>query len=143
MADTGASWFRFPRKCSPTCCTPNRLIAPPGSKRFECGAGHVLIKSAPATEHCLCNHLLQGSTMKLGRSAGMLLIFSILGFCAVLSISAGAATRGVGDAPWGFSLSNLDRSCKPCEDFYQFAMGSWMKANPIPAEYPTWGTFTE
>ena len=81
--------------------------------------------------------------MKLGRSAGMLLIFSILGFCAVLSISAGAATRGAGDAPWGFSLSNLDRSCKPCEDFYQFAMGGWMKANPIPAEYPTWGTFTE
>jgi len=81
--------------------------------------------------------------MKLGRSAGILLIFSILGFCAVLSISAGAATRGAGDASWGFSLSNLDRSCKPCEDFYQFAMGGWMKANPIPAEYPTWGTFTE
>ncbi len=47
------------------------------------------------------------------------------------------------DANWGFSLNNLDKTCKPCQDFYQFAMGGWMKSNPIPPEYPTWGTFTE
>src|ERR1700692_161017 len=81
--------------------------------------------------------------MKHGRSAAMLLFCSLLAFSAVLTISAGSAARAAGDAPWGFSLTNLDRTCKPCEDFYQFAMGGWMKANPIPAEYPTWGTFTE
>jgi len=43
---------------------------------------------------------------------------------------------------WGFSEGNLDRSCKPCDDFNQFAMGGWMKNNPIPAEYPNWGSFT-
>jgi putative endopeptidase len=43
---------------------------------------------------------------------------------------------------WGFSEANLDRSCKPCDDFNQFAMGGWMKNNPIPAEYPNWGSFT-
>jgi putative endopeptidase len=43
---------------------------------------------------------------------------------------------------WGFSTANLDKSCKPCDDFYQFAMGGWMKSNPIPAEFPTWGSFT-
>src|SRR5258708_25196562 len=79
--------------------------------------------------------------MKLGRSAAMLLI-SIIVICAVLTISAGSATKGVGDAAWGFSLTNLDRACKPCDDFYQFAMGGWMKANTIPAEYSTWGSFT-
>jgi predicted metalloendopeptidase len=63
---------------------------------------------------------------------------------AVLLFSSHLPARAAGDAPsWGFSLSNLDRSCKPCDDFYEFAMGSWMKANPIPAEYPTWGTFSE
>jgi putative endopeptidase len=48
-----------------------------------------------------------------------------------------------GDSWWGFALTNLDKSCKPCDDFYEFAMGGWMKANPIPAEYATWGTFTQ
>ncbi len=79
--------------------------------------------------------------MKLGRSAGMLLI-SIIVVCAVLTISAGSATKSAADTSWGFSLTNLDRSCKPCDDFYEFAMGGWMKANTIPAEYSTWGSFT-
>ncbi|HTB92744.1 MAG TPA: M13 family metallopeptidase [Candidatus Sulfotelmatobacter sp.] len=81
--------------------------------------------------------------MKYGRSAGVLLLLSVVVCCAVLTVVAGSAGRAAGDAPWGFSLSNMDKTCKPCDDFYQFAMGGWMKANPIPAEYPTWGTFTE
>jgi len=80
--------------------------------------------------------------MKLGRSARTLLFFSIVAFSAVLAISAGSATKAAGDLSWGFSLTNLDRTCKPCDDFYQFAMGGWMKANTIPAEYSTWGSFT-
>ena len=80
--------------------------------------------------------------MKLGRSAAMLLFVSVVAFCALLGISAGSVTKAAGDAPWGFSLTNLDRTCKPCDDFYQFAMGGWMKANTIPAEYSTWGSFT-
>ena len=71
----------------------------------------------------------------------------VLGACALaclsvaLILSSGPTAKA--DAPWGFSLNNLDKSCKPCEDFYKFAMGGWMKNNPIPAEYPSWGTFTE
>jgi len=42
----------------------------------------------------------------------------------------------------GFDLANLDRSISPCDDFYQFANGGWMKNNPIPAAYPRWGSFT-
>jgi putative endopeptidase len=54
------------------------------------------------------------------------------------------AAQAASDAPsWGFSLGNLDRSCKPCDNFYEFAMGSWMKANPIPPEYSSWGTFMQ
>ncbi len=42
----------------------------------------------------------------------------------------------------GFDLANLDRAVSPCDDFYQFANGGWMKKNPIPAAYPRWGAFT-
>ncbi len=68
-------------------------------------------------------------------------VSALVGLATVLILSAGL--RASADASWGFSLTNLDKTCKPCEDFYKFAMGGWMKNNPIPAEYPSWGTFTE
>jgi putative endopeptidase len=69
-------------------------------------------------------------------------------FLAALSIAFVFTTRlrarAAGDAPsWGFSLTNMDKTCKPCDDFYEFAMGGWMKNNPIPPEYSRWGTFTQ
>ena len=70
--------------------------------------------------------------------------FALVTLAAVLLFSLHLTVSAAGDAPsWGFSTSNLDRTCKPCDNFYEFAMGSWMKANPIPAEYSSWGTFTQ
>src|SRR5215472_8362593 len=72
----------------------------------------------------------------------------ILTVVVVLAVSlVGIALKGspkTADQPksWGFDPANLDKTCKPCDDFYQFAMGGWMKANPIPPEYATWGSFT-
>ncbi len=43
----------------------------------------------------------------------------------------------------GFDPANLDRTCKPCDDFYRFANGGWMAKNPIPGDYPGWGRFDE
>jgi putative endopeptidase len=41
------------------------------------------------------------------------------------------------------NVADLDRSVAACTDFYQFANGGWLKSNPIPPQYSTWGSFTE
>src|SRR5215212_6354274 len=39
--------------------------------------------------------------------------------------------------------ANIDRTANACVDFYQFANGGWLKANPLPAAYSRWGSFEE
>ncbi|HEY2030819.1 MAG TPA: M13 family metallopeptidase [Myxococcales bacterium] len=38
----------------------------------------------------------------------------------------------------GLELSDMDRKANPCDDFYEFANGSWRAHNPIPASMQRW-----
>ncbi|RDX56605.1 Metalloprotease [Lentinus brumalis] len=40
-------------------------------------------------------------------------------------------------------LASLDESQDPCENFYDFANGGWLKANPIPSDKGSFGHFEE
>jgi putative endopeptidase len=53
--------------------------------------------------------------------------------------SGGTVATGTRQSTQPLDPADLDRSISPCDDFFQFAVGGWIKNNPIPADYPSWG----
>jgi putative endopeptidase len=43
----------------------------------------------------------------------------------------------------GFDLAQLDRSVSPCDNFYDFATGTWRRTHPLPATETRFGRFDE
>lgn len=43
----------------------------------------------------------------------------------------------------GFSLEYMDQTADPREDFYHYAVGNWLKTNPIPPDKSRWAAFSE
>ena len=63
---------------------------------------------------------------------------------AVLSISfASTITMCTTKSPKGVDRANLNDSVAPQEDFYEYACGGWMKANPLKPEFSRFGTFDQ
>ena len=45
--------------------------------------------------------------------------------------------------PHGVRRADFDASVAPCQDFFQYANGGWLKANPIPGDHAAWDAFDE
>jgi len=56
----------------------------------------------------------------------------------VVSMAAGIPATAQQASLKGIEVSDMDRSVKPCDDFYDYANGAWRTQNPIPASMDRW-----
>ena len=57
-------------------------------------------------------------------------------------IAGGCAPKAEEGTP-AIDLKNMDQSINPADDFFRYCNNNWLKNNPIPDEYTTFGAFTE
>ena len=66
-------------------------------------------------------------------------LLTILAVFVALVVAATAETDSL-PALETFNPEQVDKTLDPCSDFFQYACGKWLKANPIPADQAGWGT---
>ena len=66
----------------------------------------------------------------------------ILCLAAALSGQRGSQNTTLNPLP-SFDPGAIDHAVSPCTNFYQYACGTWLKNNPIPADQASWGRFDE
>lgn len=71
-------------------------------------------------------------------------VFVSLPTAALLALGQSGPPQGGGAASAsGLDLAAIDRTADACTDFFQYACGGWIAANPMPADRPRWSAFTK
>ncbi|WP_018337334.1 M13 family metallopeptidase [Butyricimonas synergistica] len=66
-----------------------------------------------------------------------------LPFIALALMATSCNTKKETVQKGGIQMANLDTTANPRADFYQYACGGWMKANPLTDEYSRFGSFDQ
>ena len=81
--------------------------------------------------------------MKKKHIIAMMTLCTMAAGCAEKAVETPEPKKEQKEVVPAIELSNMDLSINPGDDFFRYANNNWMKNNPIPEEYSTYGAFTE
>ncbi len=70
----------------------------------------------------------------------LIILIAFLGLFVFL-ISMTSCVENKAEGTIGFDKAMMDTTVRAQDDFYQFAVGNWIKNNPIPDDQTRWGAF--
>ena len=78
--------------------------------------------------------------MKTKHIFAMMILTTMAAGCGQKAVETSEPEKEVVPA---IELSNMDTTINPADDFFRFCNNNWLKNNPIPEEYTSFGAFTE
>ena len=79
----------------------------------------------------------------MGRASLTYRLACVAVFTAALTANLSGQSVNPGPSHTGLDLNAIDTSVDPCNNFYLYACGKWIKDNPIPPDESTWSRFDE
>src|SRR5690554_5765942 len=70
-----------------------------------------------------------------------LLAFAFLYACNAPSTKTESSTETNKQELIAFDIRNMDTTVSACDNFYQYAIGGWLKNNPVPSTESRWSSF--
>ena len=83
---------------------------------------------------------LNNQIMKKRNFIAMMILTTVATGCGEKTVETQEPKKEVVPA---IELGNMDTNINPADDFFRYCNNNWMKNNPIPEEYSTFGAFTE